>query len=228
MNSLPVSTIELHPQGDADATVIWMHGLGADGNDFVPIVPELRLPDALKVRFIFPNAPVQPVTINGGAAMRAWYDISSPDFERRADEAGVRASQSKIAALIEREHARGIAYERIVLAGFSQGGVIALQTGLRFPHRLGGVMALSTYLACGDTLASEGTKANKDTRVLMIHGARDGVIPLSVAQKSQAALSAAGYTVQWKTYPMEHSVCAEEVGDIARFLRDVLSVDTAR
>lgn len=224
MNCIPVSTIELHPEGEANAAVIWMHGLGADGNDFVPIVPELRLPEALKIRFIFPNAPVQPVTLNAGVRMRAWYDISSLDFDRRADEAGIRASQQKILALIEREHARGLAYARIVLAGFSQGGVIALQTGLRCGHKLGGVIALSTYLACGDTLHSEGTPANKDTRVLMIHGTRDGVIPVSVAQRSHEALVSAGYNVLWKTYPMEHSVCAEEVGDIARFLREVLPV----
>jgi phospholipase/carboxylesterase len=223
MNSIPVSTIELHPEGQPNASVSWMHGLGADGNDFVPIVPELRLPASLKIRFVFPNAPVQPVTLNGGTPMRAWYDIVDLTFDRRADETGVRASQQKILALIEREHARGIAYERIVLAGFSQGGVIALQTGLRHPQKLGGVIALSTYLACADTLAAEATTANKGTRVLMVHGTRDAVIPLAVAQRSQETLTAHGYNVSWKTYPMEHSVCAEEVGDISKYLREVLT-----
>jgi phospholipase/carboxylesterase len=222
MNSIPVSTIELHPAGEANATVIWMHGLGADGNDFVPIVPELRLPDSLKVRFIFPNATERPVTINGGATMRAWYDIASADFGKRADEAGVRQSQGQISQLIAREIARGIPAKRIVLAGFSQGGVIALQTGLRHAERLGGVMALSTYLACADSLAAEGTAANKDIPILMVHGTRDGVIALKVAEDSHAKLTAEGYKVDWKTYPMEHSVCAEEVGVIAKFLRDVL------
>jgi phospholipase/carboxylesterase len=222
MNSIPVSTIELHPAGEANATVIWMHGLGADGNDFVPIVPELRLPASLAVRFIFPNATERPVTINGGATMRAWYDIANTDFGKRADEAGVRRSQGQISQLIAREIARGIPAKRIVLAGFSQGGVIALQTGLRHTERLGGIMALSTYLACGDSLAAEGAVANKDIPILMVHGTRDGVIGLKVAEDSHATLKQAGYKVDWKTYPMEHSVCAEEVGVIAKFLREVL------
>ncbi len=223
MNTLPLSTIELHPEGEATATVIWMHGLGADGNDFVPIVPELRLPAALKVRFIFPNGPMRPVTINGGATMRAWYDIASADFERRADEAGVRDSQQRINQLIAREVERGIAHKRIVLAGFSQGGVVALQTGLRHPQRLGGIMALSTYLALGDSLNKEASAANKDIPIFMAHGTRDGVIAMSIAEKSRHTLTAAGYKVQWQSYPMEHSVSAEEVGAIAKFLRDVLT-----
>ncbi len=220
--NLPLSTIELNPEGVANASVIWMHGLGADGNDFVSLVPELRLPSALKIRFIFPNARMQPVTLNGGATMRAWYDIATLDFDRRADEAGVRASQAMILQLIARENARGIATHRIVLAGFSQGGVIALQTALRHAEQLAGVLALSTYLSCQDSLASEGTAANKATPILMIHGTRDGVIPVAIAEKSKATLTSAGYAVSWKTYPMEHSVCAEEVGDIARFLRERL------
>jgi phospholipase/carboxylesterase len=222
MNAIPVSTIELNPEGEANAAVIWLHGLGADGNDFVPIVPELRLPATLKIRFVFPNAPVQPVTLNGGASMRAWYDIVSLDFKNRGDEKGIRASQAMIDTLIAREHARGLAHARIVLAGFSQGGVIALQTGLRHAQKLGGVIALSTYLSCQDSLTAEATSANQSTKILMVHGMRDAVIPVSVAEQSQQVLKAAGYDVQWKTYPMEHSVCAEEVGDIARFLREVL------
>jgi phospholipase/carboxylesterase len=224
MNTLPLSTIELHPEGEANACVIWMHGLGADGNDFVPIVPELRLPAAIKARFIFPNALVRPVTVNGGASMRAWYDIALlNDLERKPDEASIRDSQKRIEQLIAREIARGIPAKKIVLAGFSQGGVVALQTGLRFGQRLGGIMALSTYLALGDSLDKEGSAANKDIPIFMAHGTRDGVIALALAEKSKHALDAAGYKVQWQTYPMEHSVSAEEVGAIAKFLREVFA-----
>jgi phospholipase/carboxylesterase len=223
MNSIPLSTIELHPAGEANATVIWMHGLGADGNDFVPIVPELRLPAALKVRFVFPNALERPVTVNGGANMRAWYDIAEMgNIERKPDEASIRDSQMRINKLIEREIARGIPAKRIVLAGFSQGGVIALQTGLRYGERLGGILALSTYLALGETLNKEGSVANKDIPIFMAHGIRDAVIGLPIAEKSKHTLTAAGYKVQWQTYPMEHSVSAEEVGAITKFLREVL------
>ncbi len=224
MTTLPLSTIELHPEGEANACVIWMHGLGADGNDFVPIVPELRLPASIKARFVFPNALTRPVTINGGASMRAWYDIALlNDIERKPDEVSIRDSQARIEQLIAREIARGLPAKKIVLAGFSQGGVIALQTGLRYAERLGGIMALSTYLALGETLASEGSAANKNIPIFMAHGTRDAVIGLNIAEKSHTALKAAGYQVQWKTYPMEHSVSAEEVGAIAKFLRDVLA-----
>ncbi len=224
MNTLPLSTIELHPEGEANACVIWMHGLGADGNDFVPIVPELRLPSTIKARFIFPNALVRPVTINGGASMRAWYDIAEMgNVERKPDEANIRDSQARVEKLIAREMARGISAKKIVLAGFSQGGVIALQTGLRYGERLGGIMALSTYLALGETLNKEGSIANKDIPIFMAHGIRDAVIGLPIAEKSKHTLTAAGYKVQWQTYPMEHSVSAEEVGAIAKFLRDVLA-----
>jgi phospholipase/carboxylesterase len=201
-----------------------MHGLGADGNDFVPLVPELGLPRAHGVRFVFPNAPTMPVTINGGYVMRAWYDIASAEIDKRADEAGVRRSQAAIAELIAGQTANGVAPDRIVLAGFSQGGVIALQTGLRYPHRLAGVIALSTYLACGGTLGAEASTANRDLPVFMAHGAMDPVIPLSLAKLSKAQLETHGYKIEWHEYGMPHSVCAEEVEAISVFLKRVLQL----
>ncbi|TAG80049.1 MAG: carboxylesterase [Betaproteobacteria bacterium] len=219
-----LDSIVLDPLSPADACVIWMHGLGADGNDFVPIIPELGLPDSHRIRFVFPNAPTMPVTINGGYVMRAWYDIVGANLEDRADEAGVRRSQAQINELIADQRAKGIASERIVLAGFSQGGVIALQTGLRYPEKLGGIMALSTYLACANTLGTESTLANKDIPLFYAHGSVDPVIPLALAKQSKARLETHGYKVQWHEYGMPHSVCAEEVDDIAAFLKHVLAV----
>ncbi|MCS6996447.1 MAG: alpha/beta hydrolase [Casimicrobiaceae bacterium] len=217
-----LDAITLEPPGAADAAVIWMHGLGADGHDFVPVVPELGLPPGHGIRFVFPHAPMQPVTINGGYVMRAWYDIVSPDLEDRADEAGVRASQREIEALIARERARGIDSQRMLLAGFSQGGVIALQTALRFPERLAGVVALSTYLACASSLGAEASAANRDLPIFMAHGSFDPIVPLALAQRSRARLESHGYRVEWHEYPMPHSVCAQEIADIAAFLRRVL------
>jgi phospholipase/carboxylesterase len=219
-----LDTIALEPSIPADACVIWMHGLGADGNDFVPIIPELDLPLTHTIRFVFPNAPTMPVTINGGYVMRAWYDIVGADLDNRADEAGVRRSQSQINEIIADQRAKGIVSERIVLAGFSQGGVIALQTGLRHPEKLGGIMALSTYLACRDSLGVEGTLANKETPIFYAHGSVDPVIPMSLAKRSKAELENHGYLVQWHEYGMPHSVCAEEVDDIAAFLKRVLVI----
>jgi phospholipase/carboxylesterase len=200
--------------------VIWLHGLGADGHDFEPIVPELRLESALRVRFVFPHAPVQPVTINGGYAMRAWYDIGN---DRRQDEAGIRASQARVEALIARERTRGVAARRIVLAGFSQGGAIALQTALRHPERLAGVLALSTYLPLAETLAAEAHPANRDAPIFMAHGTQDPLIPLARAAASRDTLRALGYDVQWREYPMPHSVCAEEIAEIGAWLTGVLA-----
>jgi len=214
--------ITLEPPGSADACVLWMHGLGADGSDFVPIVPELGLPADHGVRFVFPHAPMRPVTINGGYVMRAWYDIVSPDLEHRADEAGVRASQHEIEALIDAQTAAGIASRRIVLAGFSQGGVIALQTGLRHSSRLAGVIALSTYLACASSLGAEATSANRDLPIFMAHGTLDPVVPLALGRLSRARLETHGYRVEWHEYGMPHSVCAEEIADLAAFIRTVL------
>jgi phospholipase/carboxylesterase len=219
-----LDSIILEPDFPADACVIWMHGLGADGNDFVPIIPELDLPRTHTVRFVFPNAPTMPVTINGGYVMRAWYDIVGADLDNRADEAGVRRSQSEINEIIADQRAKGISTKRIVLAGFSQGGVIALQTALRHPEPFAGVLALSTYLACRDTMGIEGTLANKATPIFYAHGSMDPVIPMALAKRSKAELENHGYLVEWHEYGMPHSVCAEEVNDIAAFLKRVLHV----
>jgi len=214
--------ITLEPPKTADACVIWMHGLGADGNDFVPIVPELDLPPDHGVRFVFPNAPTMPVTINGGYVMRAWYDIVSAELDKRADESGVRRSQAQIEALIADQVANGIPAARIVLAGFSQGGVIALQTGLRHRDRLAGIMALSTYLACPESLGVEASAANRDIPLLLVHGSLDPVIPIALARLSKARLETHGYKPQWREYGMPHSVCAEEIDDIAAFIKRTL------
>ena len=222
MSTELLATIELETRPDPTAAVIWMHGLGADGNDFVPIVDELELPDGLGIRFIFPHAPMRPVTINGGAVMRAWYDIVGTDLTNRGDEAGIRDSQRRAEQLIAREKERGIPASRLVLAGFSQGGVIALQTGLRHPERLAGIMALSTYLALPQTLAAEAHPANADVPIFMAHGTADPMIRLDWAEASRRALQANGHSVEWHTYPMQHSVCIEEVDAIAAWLARVL------
>lgn len=203
------------------AAVIWLHGLGADGNDFAPIVPELDLP-AAPVRFVFPHAPSMPVTINGGYVMPAWYDILGTDINRREDEAGVRASQKAVEQLIEREHERGVAPNRIVLAGFSQGGAIAFQTALRRSQPLAGVMALSTYVPLAATLAAERNAASNAVPIFMAHGTYDPIIPLATAERSRDLLQGLGYAVDWHEYPMEHSVCPEEIAAIGAFLRKVL------
>lgn len=217
--------ITLEPPAPANACVIWMHGLGADANDFVPLVPELGLPRTHGVRFVFPNAPTMPVTINGGYVMRAWYDIASTEIEKRADESGVRRSQAAITELIADQITKGVASERIVLAGFSQGGVIALQTSLRHADKLAGVIALSTYLACVNTLGAEATTANRGVPLFMAHGAMDPVIPLSLAKLSKAHLETHGYKVEWHEYGMPHSVCAEEIDDISVFIKRILQVE---
>jgi phospholipase/carboxylesterase len=219
-----LETIVLEPLAVADACVIWMHGLGADGNDFVPMVPELRMPQGHGIRYIFPNAPEMPVTINNGYVMPAWYDIVGVDLDKRADEAGVRRSQSQINEIIAEQRADGIASERIVLAGFSQGGVIALQTALRYPEKLAGVMALSTYLACADTLGIESTLVNKKIPIFYAHGSQDPVIPMALAKQSKAKLETHGYGVEWHEYAMPHSVCADEINHIAAFLKRVLAI----
>ena len=214
--------VELVTGDDPAGTVIWMHGLGADGWDFVPIVRELPLPEDFALRFIFPHAPVRPVTINNGVEMRAWYDIAMADMGRQPDEQGIRGSQATIEELIAREAERGVDPDHIVLAGFSQGGVIALQTGLRYRAPLAGVIALSTYLALDESLDAEATPANRDIPILMAHGTQDQMIPVQLAERSRDALTRRGYKVDWHTYPMPHSVCAEEVDEIAEFLMTVL------
>src|SRR6266436_2921830 len=213
-------TIEIETGKNPTASVIWLHGLGADGNDFAPIVPELRLPKAA-IRFVFPHAPVQPVTINGGMRMRARYDITDGAI-RREDERGVRASQVSIEALIAREKKRGTKAERLVLAGFSQGGAIALHTGLRHPESLAGVMALSTYVPVGEKLSTEASTANRDVPIFMAHGTYDPIIPLDRAEQSRGLLQSLGYRVEWREYPMPHSVCPEELADIDAWLGKVL------
>lgn len=220
-----LETIELETAKNPSAAVIWMHGLGADGNDFVPIVNELDLAGAPGIRFVFPHAPTRPVTINNGYVMRAWYDISFGDLEgktRRADEKGVRESQARIGELIAREQSRGITASKIVLAGFSQGGAIALHTGLRHPEKLAGVMALSTYLPLADSFAAEASATNRDTPVFMAHGSQDPVVPYDMGRQSRQFLEQAGYALEWHDYPMQHSVCLEEVADIGRWLVRVL------
>jgi phospholipase/carboxylesterase len=201
--------------------VIWMHGLGADGNDFVPVVDELDLPQA-SIRFVFLHAPMQPVTINSGYVMRAWYDIGYQDLSLREDERGVRESQHAIEALIERERKRGIEPEQLVLAGFSQGGAIALQTALRYPAPLAGVLALSTYLPLPDKMESERSAANQNVPILMAHGIEDPIVPLKLAQASCSRLLTLGYPVQWHEYEMPHAVCPEELQHIGAFLRAVI------
>jgi phospholipase/carboxylesterase len=210
--------IELTTGAQPHGTVIWMHGLGADGWDFVPIVRELPLPPGLELRFIFPHAPERAVTINNGYVMRAWYDIRQSDIARLPDEGGIRESQQQVEALITRETQRGIPPERVVLAGFSQGGAIALQTGLRHRDRLAGIVALSTYLPLEDSLDREASAANKGTPIFMAHGTQDPVIPLQLADASQRSLVQRGYRVEWHTWPMPHSVCAEEVEALGQFL----------
>ena len=214
-----MEAIELESGSHPQAAIIWLHGLGADGHDFEPVVPELGLAKA--VRFVFPHAPVRPVTLNAGMPMRAWYDIfqlgGGPE-----DEAGVRASQRLLEDLIARETARGIAPAKIVLAGFSQGGAVALQTALRYPERLAGILALSTYLPLASTVASERGQANRDVPIFMAHGRFDDIIPIERAQASRKHLEALGYAVQWHEYPMPHSVCAPEIAEIAAFLTRVI------
>ena len=203
-------------------SVVWLHGLGADGNDFVPIVPELRLPSSLRVRFVFPHAPVQPVTVNGGMPMRSWYDILVPNLVRIEDEAGIRASERAVHALIQREISRGIPSERIVLAGFSQGCAMTLHTGLRADYKLAGFMGLSGYLPLIDMAGQDRHSLNQDTPIFLAHGLQDPVVALTRAQVSRDKLVSLGYKVQWHTYPMQHSVCAQEINDMSAFLQSVL------
>jgi phospholipase/carboxylesterase len=218
---LPSIELEVGPR--PDAAVVWLHGLGADGNDFVPIVEEMRLPPSLSLRFVFPHAPVRAVTLNNGFRMRAWYDIAPGDITQRADISGVRASQAQVEALIAREAARGIAARRIVVAGFSQGGVIALHTGLRHAERLAGIVALSTYVVRPDLLASEASAANRDVPIFMAHGTADPMVRLEWGEAGHQALAAAGYRVEWHTYPMPHSVVWEEIEAVSAFLARVLA-----
>jgi phospholipase/carboxylesterase len=215
-----LETIEIETAADPRASIIWMHGLGADGNDFAPLADEIDLPVA--VRYIFPHAPMMPVSINGGYVMRAWYDISDAAI-RREDESGVRASQRLVEDLLAREKSRGIGAGRIVLAGFSQGGAIALQAGLRHGERLAGIMALSTYVPLADQLAAEANPANRGVPIFMAHGTADPMIPLARAQASRDLLLQQGYALEWSEYRMHHSVCPQEIADIGAWLGRVLA-----
>lgn len=222
MDTPLLERIEIATGAAPSASVIWMHGLGADGHDFEPIVPELGLPDDLQVRFIFPHAPVRPVTLNMGMAMRAWYDIIEIGGGRE-DGAGLRDSQAAVAQLVAAEAARGIPASRIVLAGFSQGGAIAFQAGLRHPERLAGIMALSTYLPLAGTVEDERSEANRDLPIFMAHGSADPMISIGRAQQSRKMLEALGYPLEWHEYPMPHSVCPQEIADISDWLVKVLA-----
>lgn len=211
--------VDVPAQGEHKATVIWLHGLGDSGNGFAPIVPELKLPAELGIRFIFPHAPVRPVTINNGMPMRAWYDIKSLDFNSRADITGVEESAQQVQALIDDEIAAGISSDKIVLAGFSQGGVIALHLATRSNTSFAGVMALSTYMCEPDLLESKKTDANQNTPILFCHGQQDEVVPMFLGHSAYKTITAHGYQAEWHEYVMQHNVCMQEVNDIAQWLR---------
>ena len=214
--------VEIETGANPSGAVIWLHGLGADGHDFEPIVPELVRPGERALRFVFPHAPIRPVTLNGGYAMRAWYDIVSLERRGPEDETGIRASQALVETLIRRENERGIPSERIVLAGFSQGGAMALVTGTRYPHKLAGIMGLSCYMLLTERFASERAAANQSTPIFLAHGLQDPIVAPLLGEHARAWLEAAGYAVEWHTYAIPHSVCPQEVTDIAAWLRRVL------
>ncbi len=223
MNAM-TTPIEIETAPNPHSSVIWLHGLGADGNDFVPIVEELDLAGLAPIRFIFPHAPMRAITINGGMVMRGWYDILSLDFDsRREDEAGVRESAAILTDLVARENTRGIDDRRIVLAGFSQGGAIVLHAGLRHQRRLAGILALSTYVPLASTLMAESGKANRDVPLFMAHGIFDAVIPFDLAANSHELLLGGGYRVQWHEYEMDHAVCTQEIDHVGAWLRGVLA-----
>lgn len=219
MNPPLLKSVQVQPNVEATASVIWLHGLGADGHDFPPIVPELGLGPAHSVRFVFPHAEPMPVTVNGGMVMPAWYDILGMDFERVVDEAGVRASAARVGDLIENEIASGIDPARILLAGFSQGGAIALHTGLRWPVALGGIIALSTYLACDGNLDEERSEANAQVPIFQAHGTQDPMVPMALGQAARTRLLDLGYGIEWHEYPMQHQVCQEEITALGAWLR---------
>ncbi|MFI4888260.1 MAG: alpha/beta hydrolase [Burkholderiales bacterium] len=219
----PLSAIEIETAPNPDAAVIWMHGLGDDGSGWSEIVPSLGLPKHLALRFIFPHAPVMAVTINNGMRMRAWYDIRQTDLAERADLAGVRRSQAQVDALLAREASRGVAPRRTLLAGFSQGGAVALYAGLRFDARLAGIMALSAYLIDADHVMAQASAANRDVPIFMAHGTRDQVIAFAWAEHSRDVLEAGGWRVEWHAYPMEHAAVIDEIAAVGAFITRALS-----
>ncbi len=216
------SEIIVEPESTARGAVIWLHGLGADGSDFVPIVAELQLPRAADIRFVFPHAPVRPVTLNGGMPMRAWYDILSLDADQAEDAAGIRASEQIVRGYLARQQATGIAPSRIVLAGFSQGGAIALHSGLRVDTPIAGLIVLSAYLPLHARLDAEATPAGRQAPIFIAHGSQDPVVPCAWGEQTAQGLKAAGYSVDWHRYPMAHEVCAAQIADIGRFLHERL------
>jgi len=215
---MPLQTIEIETAANPRHAVIWLHGLGADGHDFEPIVPQLVDRAWPALRFVFPNAPVRPITINGGMAMRAWYDISGLEIAQRQDETGIRASVRLVGELIEREVARGVPAQNILLAGFSQGGAVVLGGGVRYPQRLGGIIALSTYLPLAEKTDAEAAPANRDVPVFMAHGMLDPTISHALGEMSRDYLAQRGYNVEWHAYSMAHQVCTEEIDDLKRWL----------
>lgn len=226
MTSLP-ETVEVEPSADPVGSVVWLHGLGADGHDFEALVPELRLPASVPLRFVFPHAPVRPVTINGGMAMRAWYDIASLDKDGPQDEQGIRESARQLEALVAREQERGLDASQIAVAGFSQGGAIAMHMAIRHEQRLAGLLALSTWLPLASSLPAEVRQNTasqpRDLPVFLAHGTFDPMLPLALGQEAGERLRALGFTVEWHEYPMQHAVCAEEIADIRAWLIDVFS-----
>ncbi len=221
-----LDSVTIEPTQAASSTVIWLHGLGADGHDFEPIVPHIQLPSTAAVRFIFPHAPIRPVTINNGYEMRAWYDISSTDIAdpKRADKDTINLSVQQLRALISVEISKGIPAERIILAGFSQGGVIALQAALQFEHALGGVMVLSSYIALQQQLETSLHGANKNIPVFLAHGQHDTVLPFVLAEQSKALLNKWGYDIEYHDYAMEHNVCPEEIVHIGQWLSSLQAI----
>jgi len=224
MSAPLLDAVEIEPEKPAAHAVLWLHGLGADGHDFEPIVPLLQLDPALQVRFVFPHAPSIPVTINGGMVMPAWYDIREVDLNRRHDEAGIRESAGKVTALIQREEERGIPSDRLVLAGFSQGGAVALHVALRHPEPLAGILALSSYLVLEDTLEAEMHPANCRTPLFQAHGTFDPTVPLERGLRARDRLRELGYPVEWEEYPMMHEVCPEEIMRVGAWLSTRMSI----
>lgn len=217
----PLPCIEVNPSNEADSAVIWLHGLGADGRDFEPIVPELKLPESLSTRFVFPNAPSIPVTINNGLVMPAWYDITDMTIDREIDTGQLQASAKAVATLIDREIDRGLAADRIIIAGFSQGGAVGYEVALTYPESLGGLMAMSTYFATHGTIALHPANANLPIHIF--HGTADPVVPEGLGQKAFELLLAKGYRPDYKTYPMEHSVCPQQIDDISSWMQKILA-----
>ena len=224
MNSEQLSTIEIQPESEHKYSVIWLHGLGADGHDFEGLIPELHLTAKANIHFIFPNAPIQPVTINGGMSMRSWYDILEMSLERRVDIDGIYQSAGLIEPLIQQEIDKGIPSTNILLAGFSQGGVIALHAGLRYPHKLAGIVALSTYLPTVEQLKTERSAANHGTPIFMAHGIIDPVVAVESGKAAFDTLKSMDYDIEWHDYVMEHSLCVEEIEHISVFMNSIFNM----